>query len=100
MKEVQRISPNTKIAFSSITIRKDKKGIDKNVLETNARLKNYCSQKKLDCIENTNIKEEYSGVKKLLKEKAIRKIIIKKKIVMIAKMLIIMMIIMIMIMII
>ena len=38
VKEVKRISPNTKIAFSSITIRKDKKGIDKNVVETNARL--------------------------------------------------------------
>ena len=65
VKEVKRISPNTKIAFSSITIRKDKKGIDKNVVETNARLKNYCSQKKLDYIENTNIKEEHLGVKKL-----------------------------------
>ena len=92
VKEVKRISPNTKIAFSSITIRKDKKGIDKNVVETNARLKNYCSQKKLDYIENTNIQEEYLGVKKLLKEKAIRKIIIKKKIVMRAKMLIMMII--------
>ena len=61
MKEVKRISPNTKIAFSIITIRKDKKGINKNVVETNARLKNYCNQKKLDYIENTDIK----GVKKL-----------------------------------
>ena len=63
-KEVKRISRNTKIAFSSIKIRKDKKDIDKNVVETNARLKNYCSQKKLDYIENTNIKEEHLGVKK------------------------------------
>ena len=45
VKEVKRISTNTKNAFSSITIRKDKKGIGKNVVETNARLKNYCSQK-------------------------------------------------------
>ena len=65
VKEVKRISPNTKIAFSSITIRKDKKGTNNNVVETNARLKNYCSQKKLDYIENTNIKEEHVGVKKL-----------------------------------
>ena len=64
MKEVKRISPNTKIAFSSITIRKDKKGIDKNVIKTNARLENYCSQENLDYIENTNIKEEHLGVKK------------------------------------
>ena len=47
MKEVKRISPNTKIAVSSITIGKGKKGIDKNDVETNARLKNYCSQKKI-----------------------------------------------------
>ena len=53
VKEVKRISPNTKITFSSITIRKNKKCIDKNIVETNARLKNYCSQKKLDYIENT-----------------------------------------------
>ena len=65
VKEVKRISPNTKIAFSSITIRKDKKGIDKNVIKTNARLENYCSQENLDYIENTNIKEEHLGVKKL-----------------------------------
>ena len=65
MKVVKKISPNTKTSFSSITIRKDKKGIDKIVVETNARLKNYCSQKKLDYIENTNIKEEHLGVKKL-----------------------------------
>ena len=45
VKEVKRISTNTKNAFSSITIRKDKKAIDKNVVETNARLKNCCSQK-------------------------------------------------------
>ena len=62
---MKRISPNAKIEFSSITIRKDKKGIDKNVVETNARLKNYCSQKKLNQIENTNIKEERLGVKKV-----------------------------------
>ena len=62
---MKRISPNIKIAFSSITIRKDKKGIDKNVFETNARLKNHSSQKKLEYIKNTNIKEEHLGVKKL-----------------------------------
>ena len=62
---MKRISPNSKIAFSSITIRKDKKDIDKNVAETNARVKNYCSQKKSDYIENTNIKEKHLGVKML-----------------------------------
>ena len=40
-----------------LVLRKDKKGMKKNVFETNARLKNDCGQKKLDYIKNTNIKE-------------------------------------------
>ena len=47
------------------SLKKGKKCIDRNVVATNARPKNYCSQKKLDYIENTNIKEEHLGVKKL-----------------------------------
>ena len=35
----------------------------KNIIETNARLKNYCSQKGLGCIENNGIKEVNSGKK-------------------------------------
>ena len=65
IKEVNKLSKNTKIAFSGITIRKDRKNIDKKLLEVNSHLKNFCSQKNIDFIDNTNIKEEHLGVKKL-----------------------------------
>ena len=45
LKQVKKLSPNTKVAFSSIVTRKDKKDISKTVQDTNSRLKNYCSQK-------------------------------------------------------
>ena len=46
VKKVKQTSPNTKIAFSSLIIRKDKKDLDKKVQDVNNRLKNYCSQTK------------------------------------------------------
>ena len=49
----------------SITIGKDKKNTDKNLIETNAWLKNFFSQKDIGFIDNSGIKETYLG-KKLL----------------------------------
>ena len=60
IKKVKQISPNTKVVFSSLIIRKDKK-----VVEVNSRLKNLCAQKNIDFIDNANIKEEHLGNKKL-----------------------------------
>ena len=37
--------------------------LEKNITETNARLKNNCSQKGLGYIENNRIKEVYLGKK-------------------------------------
>ena len=51
--------------FTSLTIRKDIKNIDKEVLDTNLRLRNFCIQKNIDYIDNTNIKEDHQGNKKL-----------------------------------
>ena len=45
--------------------RKDKKNLDKNVTETNKRLKNYCRQKDIGYIDNSNITEDSLGIKKL-----------------------------------
>ena len=50
LKQVKKLSANTKVAFSSIVTRKDKKDINKTVQDTNSRLKNYCSQKNIDFI--------------------------------------------------
>ena len=47
---MKRFSPNTKVAFSSIVTRKDKKDMSKTVQDTNSQLKNYCSQKNIDFI--------------------------------------------------
>ena len=54
---MKKLSPNTKVAFSSIVTRKDKKGISKTVQDTNSRLKIYCTQKNIDFIQNSNIME-------------------------------------------
>ena len=62
---MKKLSPNTKVAFSSIVTRKDKKDISKTVQDTNSRLKIYCTQKNIDFIQNSNIMEEHLGVKKL-----------------------------------
>ena len=44
---------------------KDIKNIDKEVLDTNLRLRNFCIQKNIDYIDNTNIKEDHQRNKKL-----------------------------------
>ena len=43
VKKVKQTTPNTKIAFSSLITRKDKKDLDKKVQDVKSRLKNYCS---------------------------------------------------------
>ena len=65
IKKVKNSSPNTNLVFSSVILRKDKKDISKKVGETNQRLKNYCKQKNIDFVDNSNIIEEHLGSKKL-----------------------------------
>ena len=59
------ISSDTEIVFSNIIYRQDRRNTDKQRIETNARLKNFCNQKNIPLIDNGNIKEEHLGVKKL-----------------------------------
>ena len=58
-------STSTQLAFSSIIVKKDKKNLEKSIIETNVRLKNFCSQKGLGYIENNGIKEVHQGKKRL-----------------------------------
>ena len=44
--KARRIPSDTKIVFSNIIFRKDRRNTDKQHIDTNARLKNFCSQKK------------------------------------------------------
>ena len=62
MKKVKQTSPDTKAFFSSLITRNDERYLDKKVQH---RLKNYCAQTNIDYIENSNIKEEHLGSKKL-----------------------------------
>ena len=45
VKQIKKVSQNTKIVFSSIIIRKDPKNIDKKVSQVSSYSKNYCNQK-------------------------------------------------------
>ena len=65
VKKVKQTSPNTKVVFSSLIMGKDKKDLDKKVLDINNRLKKYCTQTNLNYIENENINEKHLGNKKL-----------------------------------
>ena len=65
VKELATKLPKVKIAFSGLITRKDKKNLGKNVTETNRRLRNYCRQKDIDYIDDSNITEDSLGVKKL-----------------------------------
>ena len=65
VKELTTKLPKVKIALSGLITRKDKKNIDKKVTETNKRLKNYCRQKDIGYIDNSNITEDSLGIKKL-----------------------------------
>ena len=51
--------------FSNIIYRKERRNTDKQRIETNTRLKNFCNQKNIPLIDNGNIKEEHLRVKKL-----------------------------------
>ena len=57
VKEPTTKLPKVKIAFSRLITTKDKKKLDKNVDETNKRLRNYCCQKDIDYIDNSKITE-------------------------------------------
>ena len=65
VKQVKKVSQNTKIVFSSIIIRKDRKNIDKRVSQVNSYFKNHCNQMNIDFIDNGNLKEKHLGQKKL-----------------------------------
>ena len=65
LKLIFKDSSSENLAFLSITIGKDKKNTDKNLIETNAWLKKFFSQKDIGFIDNSGIKETYLG-KKLL----------------------------------
>ena len=65
LKKVLANASSTNLAFSSIIIRKDKRNVEKSILDTNPRLKIFCMQKDIGFIKNSNVKEYFLGKKKL-----------------------------------
>ena len=65
LEKKRKYSPETKVVFSGLIIRKDQRNIHKDEIDTNARLKNFSSPKNIDYIDNTNINEDHLVVKKL-----------------------------------
>ena len=65
VKNVKKCSPNTKVVFSSMLPRKDKKEISKKVADIDSNLKNYCQQKHLNFIDDSSILEKHLGNRKL-----------------------------------
>ena len=59
------LSPETKLVFSNIIIRKDKPNLDKHRKDVNARMKNFCKQKDIGLIDNCNLEEHHLDTKKL-----------------------------------
>ena len=65
IRQVERKSPNTKIALSSVIGRKDRPTIEKDVSRINYDLYSLCREYSLDYICNDNIEDDCLGAKKL-----------------------------------
>ena len=63
--QVRKKSAHTKIAISSILIRKDKKDMKIKVKDLNTKLKSLCDEMLIDYISHENIDESCLGIKKL-----------------------------------
>lgn len=75
--KISNISPRTTVVFSSIIVRKDKKNVEKSLMDTNNRPKNYCRQKEISYVENSNIEESHLGEKKFHLDKTGKKFFAK-----------------------
>ena len=60
-----QLSPESKLVFSNIIIRKDKPNLDKHRKGANARMKNFCNQKDIGLIDNRNLQGHHLDTKKL-----------------------------------
>ena len=65
VKQVKKVSQNTKIVFLSIIICKDHRNIDKKVSQVKSYLKNYYNQKNIDFIDNSKLKRRTLGSEKV-----------------------------------
>ena len=65
LKKCNESSPKTKLAFSTVIVRKDKVNLERGRKDINSRMKNFCQQKRIGYIDNSNITENHLGMKNL-----------------------------------
>ena len=65
VKKIRDTFPATKIAFSSIVLRKDRRNINASRTDLNAELRNFCRQKNIGFADNGNIDESHLEMKEL-----------------------------------
>ena len=65
LKKCNELSPKTRLAFSKVIVRKDKVNLERGRQDINSRTKNFCQQKGIGYIDNSNIIENHLGTKKL-----------------------------------
>ena len=64
--KIKKKSPHTKIAISSLTLRKDRKNIENKVIKLNDEIKRLCAENLIDFISHDNIDESCLGFKNKL----------------------------------
>ena len=62
---IKKKTPYSKIALSSIIMRKDRQDVEFKVSEMNIKLKELCEENLIDFIDNSNIDESCLGERKL-----------------------------------
>ena len=65
VKKIRDTLPATKIAFSSMVLRKDRRNISESRTDFSVKLLNFCKQKNIGFIDNENINESHLRIKKL-----------------------------------
>ena len=65
IKECNEFSSKTKLAFSNVIVRKDKVNLETGRKDIISRMKNFGQQKVIAYVDNSNIKENNLGMKKL-----------------------------------
>ena len=65
LKKCTELFPKIRLAFSNVIVRKDKVNLERIRKDINSRMKNFCQQKQIDYIDNSNNTENDFGMKKL-----------------------------------
>ena len=65
LRKGNELSPKTKLAFSNVIVKKDKVNLERDRKHISSRMQNFCQQKGIGYIDNSNITENHFGMKKL-----------------------------------